>query len=66
MLKNDRGQNTIELILLVVCVVVVMIFFLNPKNGPFKRKLEDSLNTVATGQIGSITQEFKNDIQRPE
>ena len=45
MLNDQKGQNVIEYILLAVAVLLVCIFFLG-KQGPFKKAVENSLDTT--------------------
>ena len=50
MVKGHRkGQSTLEYVLLVTAVVVVLITFVLSANSPFKRALNDTLNTAING-----------------
>ena len=52
MLKNKKGQSTVEYIILVTGVVMVMIMFLvTGDKSPFKQKLNGTLDTVADGMV---------------
>ena len=59
-MKDRKGQNVVEYILLVAAVVVVFILFLGP-NGPFKKAVENSLMKGTVTQI----QHFSDQIQLP-
>ncbi len=48
MLKNRKGQSTVEYILLVTAVLVVIIFFVGP-TGVFRGKLNSTLDEVTNG-----------------
>ena len=50
MLKNKKGQSTIEYVLLATAVVAVLIAFLGTnKDSPFGGKLNDTLDTTTEG-----------------
>ena len=44
MVKNKRGQSTLEYIILVTAVLVVVLSFLLGNNSPFQSKLNKTLN----------------------
>ena len=48
MLKNKRGQSTLEYIILVTAVVAVLLVFLGP-TGIFRSSYNTTLNTVTAG-----------------
>ncbi len=48
MLKNKRGQSTLEYIILVTAVVAVLLVFLGP-SGIFRSTYNSTLNTVTDG-----------------
>jgi uncharacterized protein (UPF0333 family) len=45
MLKNKRGQSTLEYIILMTAVVVVIIAFVISPNSPFKTAMNTTLNS---------------------
>ncbi|MDD3374208.1 MAG: class III signal peptide-containing protein [Candidatus Omnitrophica bacterium] len=47
LLRNKKGQSTLEYILLVTAVIAVAIIFLNPATGQLGNILGDTYNTVA-------------------
>ena len=49
MLKNKRGQSTIEYIILVTAVIVVVLVFLMTPNSMFSKALNDTLNETSAG-----------------
>ncbi len=49
MLKNKRGQSTLEYILLVTAVVVVLLGFLASKTGIFQTSLNATLTQGTNG-----------------
>ncbi len=53
---NNKGQNVIEYILLVVAVVLVCLAFFN--NGAMKQSVNASLN-VTIHQLQNITNEIR-------
>ena len=40
---NNRGQNTVEYLMLVIAVVTVMIAFLAP-NGKYQKAMQNAMN----------------------
>ena len=48
MLKNKRGQSTLEYIILVTAVVAVLLVFLGP-SGIFRSTYNTTLNQVTDG-----------------
>lgn len=48
MLKNKRGQATLEYFLVVVAVVAALLIFLGP-NGAFGRKFTNTMDQVSNG-----------------
>lgn len=59
-MKDNKGQNIIEYILLVVAVILVFLVLLNPKSGPVKTSIETTLNSTVN-MIDATNQ----DIQLP-
>lgn len=53
-MKNGKGQNIIEYILMMAAVIVVFLIFLNPHSGPVKNSLERTLNSTVD-KIANIT-----------
>ena len=49
MLKNKKGQSTLEYIILVTAVVAVLLVFLAPGTGVFSKTLNGSLQKVSNG-----------------
>ena len=49
MLKNKKGQSTLEYIILVTAVVAVLLVFLAPGKGVFSTTLNTSLGKVSNG-----------------
>jgi uncharacterized protein (UPF0333 family) len=59
--RKNKGQSTVEYILLVAAVIAVLIVFLGP-NGPFASSYNDALSDSATSMnsmTGRITNAFK-------
>ncbi len=60
MLKNKRGQSTLEYIILMTAVVVAIIAFVISPNSPFKTALNDTLKggmnamNVQGAKIGTV------------
>ncbi len=59
MLKNKRGQSTVEYILLATAVIGAMIFFTTGDNSVLKTRLGITLNSTANS-IGSISNRLVN------
>jgi uncharacterized protein YoxC len=57
-MKNMRGQNIVEYILLVVAVLLVFLVILNPQSGTIKKSVETTINGTAD-QISIITSQIK-------
>lgn len=53
-IKKQKGQSTVEYIVLVTAVVAVLLLFLANGNSPFNQKLNSTLNTV-TGKLPGMT-----------
>lgn len=51
MLKNKRGQSTLEYIILVTAVIAVLIIFLNPTTGILRNKVNQTYDTVSDGLL---------------
>lgn len=51
MLKNKRGQSTLEYIILVTAVIAVLIIFLNPTTGILRNKVNQTYDTVSDGML---------------
>ena len=60
-MRNNKGQNAVEYVLLVVAVLTVLIVFLNP-HGKYKSAVEHMLFSGTVNQI----QGFSNQIQLPQ
>ena len=43
MLKNKRGQSTLEYIILMTAVVVAIVAFVNSPSSPFRQSLNQTL-----------------------
>ncbi|MBI3602016.1 MAG: hypothetical protein HY209_03890 [Candidatus Omnitrophica bacterium] len=52
-MKNNKGQNVVEYILVAVAVVLVCLVLLNPQSGPVKKSVETTLNSTVDS-INSI------------
>ena len=59
-MRNNRGQNAVEYVLLVVAVLTILIIFLSP-HGKYKSAVE---NTLFSGTVNQI-QGFSNEIHIP-
>jgi hypothetical protein len=53
-MKNHKGQNIVEYILMAVAVILVMLVILNPKSGPLKHSVERTLNST-TNQLDKLS-----------
>lgn len=56
--KEHRGQNFIEYLILVVGVVLVLFYVMNPKSGPMKNAIENVFNGTIKG-ITVLNSEIK-------
>jgi len=54
-MKNHKGQNVVEYILIAVAVVLVGLVFLNPQSSPVKNSVETILNSTVNS-IHNIAQ----------
>lgn len=57
-IMNNRGQNTVEYLLLVVAIMAVMIAFMSP-SGTYQNGLENAMNQATVGAINKINTEIK-------
>ena len=48
MLKNKKGQSTLEYIILVTAVIAIILIFLGP-SGIFRARLNQTLDEVSNG-----------------
>lgn len=46
MIKNSKGQNVIEYLLVTAVFVLVCLVFFNPRNSPGKTALENITNDI--------------------
>lgn len=60
MLKNKRGQSTLEYIILVTAVVAVLLVFLGP-TGFFQKTVNTTLTDVS-GVMNMMSNRFVNSI----
>lgn len=51
MLKNRKGQSTVEYIILVTAVIAVIIFFVVKKDSPFQTVLNETLTTTTQDMV---------------
>ena len=58
MLKNKRGQSTIEYIILVTAVIVIILLFMMSGNSPFKRAMNETLNSI-TDEMTNMSDRFQ-------
>jgi uncharacterized protein (UPF0333 family) len=61
MVKNRKGQSTLEYIILVTAVIVVIISFLVSPNSPFKNQLNTTLNDTI-GMMDTMTVRLGNSL----
>lgn len=54
---NNKGQNTIEYLLVVVALVAVMIPFMAP-NGKFQKGIENAMNKTTADAISKANAEI--------
>ena len=57
-MRNAKGQNMVEYILLVTAVLLVCIYFLNPATGPMTQSVNVSLNSILN-QINTINSQIQ-------
>jgi Flp pilus assembly pilin Flp len=57
-LRDNRGQNVIEYLLVVVAIVFVVIAFMNTQNGPMKNAL-DNVFSDTVNDIQGLNRELK-------
>ncbi len=57
-MENNKAQNIVEYILIVVAVVLVGLVFLNPQSGAVKKSVETTLNSTVDA-VDNITQSIK-------
>ena len=50
MLKNKKGQSTLEYIVLVTAVIAILLVFLGP-NGIFRSRLNDTLDIATNSMV---------------
>ena len=62
MLKNKRGQSTLEYILLVTGVITVLLVFLSPTGG-FFQMFNKTLNQV-TSSMANMAVRYSNSIPK--
>ncbi|MEI6437124.1 MAG: class III signal peptide-containing protein [Candidatus Omnitrophota bacterium] len=62
MLKNKRGQSTLEYIILMTAVVVAIVAFLVSPGSPFKSSLNKTLNTT-TGAMETVSGKLTDTFQ---
>ena len=60
MLKNKRGQSTLEYIVLVTAVIAVMLVFLGP-SGFFQKTVNSTLSDV-TKTMNMLSNRYANSI----
>jgi hypothetical protein len=61
MVKNKKGQSTLEYIILVTAVIVVIISFLVAPTSPFKQQLNTTINDT-TGMLSTMTVRLGNSL----
>ncbi len=61
---NTKGQNIVEYILLVAVVIAAFIIFHNPKKGPMKEGLHETLGSFDTAVKG-LNKEISFDSKTP-
>ena len=49
--KKNKGQSTLEYIVLVTGVVAVLLIFLNPTNGVFRNAFDNTLTEGTDGMV---------------
>ena len=58
MSMNDRGQNMVEYLLLVIAVMIVMIALLAP-NGAYQQRVANTLESATVGQINKLVNKIQ-------
>ncbi len=58
-IKRQKAQSVIEYVLLVAAIIAVLVVFLNP-TGPFKRAIENQLNTAIVDRLNDMATEGVN------
>jgi uncharacterized protein (UPF0333 family) len=61
MVKNKKGQSTLEYIILVTAVIVVIISFLVAPTSPFKAQLNSTINST-TDMVRTMTSRLSNSL----
>jgi hypothetical protein len=61
MVKNKKGQSTLEYIILVTAVIVVIISFLVSPASPFRTQLNTTLNSTI-GMVDTMTIRLGNSL----
>ena len=57
-MKDIKGQNAVEYVLLVVAVLTVLIIFLNP-NAKYRASIEHNLFSGSIDQIKGLNKEIQ-------
>ena len=57
-MKDSKGQNMVEYILLVTAVLLVCIYFFMTKSGPMSNSINASLNSIVN-QVNNLNSEIK-------
>jgi len=61
-IKNKRGQNTVEYVLLVTAVLAVIIFMVTKSNSPLQTQLGNTLNDTFR-DVGTLKDRLVNSHQ---
>jgi uncharacterized protein (UPF0333 family) len=61
MVKNKKGQSTLEYIILVTAVIVVIISFLMAPNAPLSKALNSTINATS-GMLDTMTDRLGNSL----
>jgi len=51
---KDKGQNTVEYIVLVAAVIAVIVLFMQSGRGGFREKLFNIYNNTSSGILGRV------------
>ena len=51
MLRNKKGQSTIEYIILLAGVIAILIAFVGSSDSPFSKALNDTFNQATDGMV---------------